>query len=130
MVVILLISARSVGARGAASAGSTDSWRYYTTCSGAFTAGEFGVDRIRQRVASFNRDNFAVKKGWALMPVCFGISFTKSHLNQRNALLHVYTDGSVSVITGGIEAGQGISSNVATVVARTFGISRRRVRVE
>ena len=90
----------------------------------------FGVDGIRQRVASFNRDNFAVKKGCALMPVCFGISFTKSHLNQGNALVHVYTDGSVSVTTGGIEMGQGISSNVAAVVARTFGIARRRVRVE
>ena len=92
--------------------------------------GAFGVDRIRQRVAEFNRDNFAVKKGCALMPVCFGISFTKSHLNQGNALVHVYTDGSVSVTTGGIEMGQGISSNVAAVVARTFGIDQRRVRVE
>ena len=61
---------------------------------------------------------------------CFGISFTKSHLNQGNALVHVYTDGSVSVTTGGIEMGQGISSNVAAVVARTFGIDQRRVRVE
>ena len=90
----------------------------------------FGVDAIRQRVAEHNRGSFAVKKGCALMPVCFGISFTKSHLNQGNALVHVYTDGSVSVTTGGIEMGQGISSNVASVVARTFGISRRRVRVE
>ena len=90
----------------------------------------FGVGAIRQRVAEHNRRNFALKKGCAMMPVCFGISFTKSHLNQGNALVHVYTDGSVSVTTGGIEMGQGISSNVASVVARTFGISRRRVRVE
>ena len=90
----------------------------------------FNVGGIRQRVAEFNRDNFALKKGCALMPVCFGISFTKSHLNQGSALVHVYTDGSVSVTTGGIEMGQGISSNVASVVARTFGISRHRVRVE
>ncbi len=90
----------------------------------------FDVDGIRHRVDEHNRRNFAVKKGCALMPVCFGISFTKSHLNQGNALVHVYADGSVSVTTGGIEMGQGISSNVAAVVARTFGISRRRVRVE
>ncbi len=90
----------------------------------------FGVDGIRKRVAEHNRRNFAIKKGCALMPVCFGISFTKSHLNQGHALVHVYTDGSVSVTTGGIEMGQGISSNVASVVAHTFGISRRRVRVE
>ena len=94
----------------------------------------FGVDRLRRRAAAFNRGALAaanaVRKGWALMPVCFGISFTKSHLNQGNALVHVYADGSVSVTTGGIEMGQGISSNVAAVVARTFGIEPRRVRVE
>ena len=94
----------------------------------------FAVDGLRQRAAAFNRSEEAVRKavrkGWAVMPVCFGISFTKSHLNQGNALVHVYADGSVSVTTGGIEMGQGISSNVAAVVARTFGIEPRRVRVE
>ena len=91
----------------------------------------FDVHGIRHRVDEHSTgDNFAVKKGCARMPVCFGISFTKTHLNQGNALVHVYADGSVSVTTGGIEMGQGISSNVASVVARTFGISRRRVRVE
>ena len=94
----------------------------------------FAVDGLRQRAAAFNRSEEAVRKavrkGWAVMPVCFGISFTKSHLNQGNALVHVYSDGSVSVTTGGIEMGQGISSNVAAVVARTFGIEPRRVRVE
>lgn len=97
-------------------------------------AAAFAVDGLRQRVAAFNRSEEAVRKavrkGWAVMPVCFGISFTKSHLNQGNALVHVYSDGSVSVTTGGIEMGQGISSNVAAVVARTFGIEPRRVRVE
>ena len=97
-------------------------------------AATFAVDGLRQRVAAFNRGGAAlrnaVRKGWAVMPVCFGISFTKSHLNQGNALVHVYADGSVSVTTGGIEMGQGISSNVAAVVARTFGIGARRVRVE
>ena len=94
----------------------------------------FAVDGLRQRVAAFNRGDAAarnaLRKGWAVMPVCFGISFTKSHLNQGNALVHVYADGSVSVTTGGIEMGQGISSNVAAVVARTFGIEAWRVRVE
>lgn len=94
----------------------------------------FAVDGLRRRAAAFNRSEEAVRKavrkGWAVMPVCFGISFTKSHLNQGNALVHVYSDGSVSVTTGGIEMGQGISSNVAAVVARTFGIEPRRVRVE
>ena len=90
----------------------------------------FAVDGIRQRVGEFNRDHCAHKKGWAMMPVCFGISFTKSHLNQGSALVHVYADGSVGVTTGGIEMGQGISSNVAAVVAHSFGIDQARVRIE
>ena len=91
---------------------------------------EFGVEQIRERVTDFNRDHFEKKKGFALMPVCFGISFTKIALNQGNALVHVYGDGSVGVTTGGIEMGQGISTNVAVVAARTFGIAESRVRVE
>ena len=103
-------------------------------CTWDELAATFAVDGLRQRVAAFNRGDAAarnaLRKGWAVMPVCFGISFTKSHLNQGNALVHVYADGSVSVTTGGIEMGQGISSNVAAVVARTFGIEAWRVRVE
>lgn len=91
---------------------------------------EFGVERIRERVTSYNREYFEKKKGFAMMPVCFGISFTKVASNQGNSLVHVYRDGSVGVTTGGIEMGQGISTNVAVVVARTFGIDERRVRIE
>ena len=67
------------------------------------------MDGIRRRVGEFNRDHCAHKKGWAMMPVRFGIAFTKSHLNQGWALVHFYADGSVGVTTGGIEMGQGIS---------------------
>ena len=62
------------------------------------------------------------------MPVCFGISFTKTFLNQGSSLVHVYTDGSVSVTTGGIEMGQGVSSNMIAIVAHSFGIGHERVR--
>lgn len=65
-----------------------------------------------------------------MMPICFGIAFTKVASNQGNSLVHVYRDGSVGVTTGGIEMGQGISTNIAVVAARTFGIDERRVRIE
>ncbi len=90
----------------------------------------FDFEGLRERVESFNKENFEHKKGFALMPICFGISFTTFHLNQGNSLVHVYQDGSVGVTTGGIEMGQGISTNMASIAARTFGISEERVKVE
>ncbi|MBO6574395.1 MAG: molybdopterin-dependent oxidoreductase [Rhodothermales bacterium] len=89
--------------------------------------------RLEERLAAaetFNAQHFAVKKGVAVMPVTFGISFTTTFLNQAGALVHVYTDGSVSVTTGGVEMGQGLTTNIALTVAKAFGIDPSRVRVE
>ncbi|TVP80102.1 MAG: xanthine dehydrogenase [Puniceicoccaceae bacterium] len=88
----------------------------------------YQVEATRERIQKFNAENAYKKKGYALMPVCFGISFTKTFLNQGSSLVHVYTDGSVSVTTGGIEMGQGVSSNMVAICARVFGISPERVR--
>lgn len=88
------------------------------------------IPALRQRVADFNNRHFAVKKGFALMPVTFGISFTTTFLNQAGALVHVYTDGSVSVTTGGVEMGQGLTTNIAAIVSRALGVRPDRVRVE
>lgn len=85
---------------------------------------------LRRRVEEHNASSFHLKKGFALMPVCFGISFTATFLNQAGALLHVYTDGSVSVSSGGVEMGQGLSTNLALVAAQTLGIESSRVRIE
>jgi len=85
---------------------------------------------LRARIEEHNRGSFRIKKGFALMPVCFGISFTATFLNQAGALLHVYVDGSVSVSSGGVEMGQGLSTNLALVAAQTLGVSASRVRVE
>jgi xanthine dehydrogenase large subunit len=82
------------------------------------------------RIAEFNRGSFHLKKGMAVMPVCFGISFTATFLNQAGALLHVYGDGSISLSSGGVEMGQGLSSNLALVAAQALGVSPARVRVE
>ena len=83
----------------------------------------------RQEISDFNATNKYLKKGLALTPVKFGISFTSKHLNQGGALVHVYTDGSVHVNHGGTEMGQGLYTKVAQIVASGFGISYSRVHV-
>ncbi|MGF1531917.1 MAG: molybdopterin cofactor-binding domain-containing protein [Puniceicoccaceae bacterium] len=88
----------------------------------------FDLERIRRETDAFNQEHVDLKKGFALMPVCFGISFTKTFLNQGSSLVHVYTDGSVAVTTGGIEMGQGVSSNMIAICSRILGISPGRVR--
>lgn len=91
---------------------------------------KYAVRRRRQELAAFNSRHFDRKKGLAMMPVMFGISFTSTFLNQASALVHVYTDGSVSVSTGGVEMGQGLSTNIVRVAAQTLGIAAERVRFE
>ena len=67
-----------------------------------------------------------LKRGIALTPVKFGISFNVVHLNQAGALVHVYTDGSVLVNHGGTEMGQGLHTKVAQVVAHELGVDLER----
>ena len=88
----------------------------------------FEFEETQNRVEAFNSENRFKKKGFAVMPVCFGISFTKTFLNQGSSLVHVYTDGSVSVSTGGIEMGQGVSSNMIQICSRSFGIPVSRIK--
>ncbi|MBR7887798.1 xanthine dehydrogenase molybdopterin binding subunit [Marinomonas sp. A79] len=83
----------------------------------------------RKAIQTFNAQNRFVKKGLALTPVKFGISFTSKHLNQGGALVHVYTDGSVHINHGGTEMGQGLFTKVAQIVAKAFGIDYQRVNV-
>ncbi len=92
------------------------------------TRNEFSA--LRAEAERFNRANTDKKRGLAMMPVCFGIAFTGTFLNQASALVHAYTDGSVSVSTGGVEMGQGLTTKLAAIAARHFGISPGRVRVE
>ncbi len=82
----------------------------------------------RHEVAAFNAASPVLKKGLALTPLKFGISFNVTHLNQAGALVHVYTDGSVLVNHGGTEMGQGLNTKVAQVVAHELGIDLSRVR--
>jgi xanthine dehydrogenase large subunit len=88
-----------------------------------------GYRSRRAEIAAFNDTSPVLKRGLALTPVKFGISFNLAHLNQAGALVHVYTDGTVLVNHGGTEMGQGLNTKVAQVVAQELGISVARVRV-
>ncbi|WP_390867377.1 xanthine dehydrogenase molybdopterin binding subunit [Prosthecodimorpha staleyi] len=83
----------------------------------------------REAVKAFNASSHILKKGLALTPVKFGISFTLIHLNQAGALVHVYSDGSIMVNHGGTEMGQGLYLKVAQVVAEEFGVGIERVKI-
>ena len=83
----------------------------------------------RETVKAFNAKRPILKKGLALTPVKFGISFTTSHLNQAGALVHVYKDGSVHLNHGGTEMGQGLFVKVAQVVAEEFQIDIDKVKI-
>ena len=83
----------------------------------------------RQAIADWNITSPVIKRGLALTPVKFGISFTATLFNQAGALVHVYTDGSVMVNHGGTEMGQGLHTKVAQVVADELGVPFERVLV-
>ena len=82
----------------------------------------------RKAVEKFNAENQVLRKGLALTPVKFGISFNVVHFNQAGALVHIYTDGTALVNHGGTEMGQGLHTKVAQVVARELGIDVQSVR--
>ncbi len=82
----------------------------------------------RQTVDRFNKQNQLFKKGLALTPVKFGISFTTSFLNQAGALVHIYRDGSVAVNHGGVEMGQGLHTKIRRIAAAELGLPESRIR--
>jgi xanthine dehydrogenase large subunit len=82
----------------------------------------------RAAVTAFNATSPVLKRGLALTPVKFGISFNVKHFNQAGALVHVYNDGSILVNHGGTEMGQGLNTKVAQVVAHELGVSFDSVR--
>ena len=83
----------------------------------------------RAAITAWNATNDHLKRGLALTPVKFGISFTTTHLNQAGALVHVYTDGSILLNHGGTEMGQGLNIKVAQVAADAFQVPLSSVRI-
>jgi len=90
----------------------------------------YDVEAEKKEIELFNGQNRFYKKGLSLMPVCFGISFTNTMMNQARALVHVYNDGSVGISTGAVEMGQGVNSKMLQVAAKCFGISPGKIKLE
>ncbi len=96
-------------------------WRELTDSS--------NFDDRREQLRAWNLEHPHRKRGLAMTPVKFGISFTTTHLNQAGALVLLYQDGTAQVNHGGTEMGQGIYTNIALIAARELGITADRVRV-
>ncbi|XP_054835162.1 xanthine dehydrogenase/oxidase isoform X1 [Eublepharis macularius] len=83
----------------------------------------------KKLIDEFNRQNRWKKRGMAIIPTKFGISFTVPFLNQAGALVHVYTDGSVLITHGGTEMGQGLHTKMIQVASRTLGIPTSKIHI-
>jgi xanthine dehydrogenase molybdopterin-binding subunit B len=88
-----------------------------------------GFAARREQAAKWNREHSHRKRGIAMTPVKFGISFTTTHLNQAGALVLLYQDGTIQVNHGGTEMGQGVYTNITLIAARELGLTTDRVRV-
>ena len=91
---------------------------------------KFNYDQLINEVAQFNKKNKSFKKGIALMPICFGISFTNTPMNHARALVHVYLDGSVGISTGAVEMGQGVNTKMSQIAAQVFSIPSEYIKIE
>jgi xanthine dehydrogenase large subunit len=90
----------------------------------------YDFKKMKKNAATFNSENTYLKKGFSLMPVCFGISFTSTFMNQASALVHIYNDGSIYVSTGAVEMGQGVNDKIKHVVAKVFSVPMSRIKVD
>ncbi len=91
---------------------------------------EYRLQEKQKEIETFNQRNKIYKKGLALMPITFGISFTNISMNQARALVHIYHDGSLGVSTGAIEMGQGVNTKMLQVAAHAFSIDPKRIKIE
>ena len=91
---------------------------------------KFNLNQLKKNIETFNSVNKFNKKGYSLMPICFGISFTNTMMNQARALVHVYSDGTIGVSTGAVEMGQGVNTKMIQVAAKSFGINESKIKLE
>ncbi len=88
------------------------------------------IDKRIKSALEYNKKNIDTKRGVAVIPVCFGISFAQTALNQASALVNIYVDGSVSVSTGAVEMGQGVNTKILLIAAKTLCVSNNRVKID
>ena len=90
----------------------------------------FNIEVLEKEVEDFNLKNKNFKKGLALMPITFGISFTNTPMNHARALVHIYLDGSVGISTAAVEMGQGVNTKIMQVAAHVFSIPIEKIKIE
>ena len=90
----------------------------------------YNIDTLEQEVEDFNNSHSDFKKGLAVMPIAFGISFTNTPMNHARALVHIYQDGSVGISTAAVEMGQGVNTKILQIAAQVFSINNKKVKIE
>ena len=90
----------------------------------------FDISKLEKDIEEFNKSNSAFKKGMALMPICFGISFTNTPMNHARALVHIYLDGSIGISTAAVEMGQGVNTKMMQIAADVFSIPIEKIKIE
>ena len=95
-----------------------------------FADKNFGIEKTYEEIKKFNKENNKFKKGMSVTPLCFGISFTNTGLNQARALIHIYTDGSIGISTGAVEMGQGVNTKMKQVAAQVFSVPVSKIKLE
>jgi xanthine dehydrogenase large subunit len=90
---------------------------------------KYHFEEKENEISRFNESGTWFRKGLAMMPVCFGISFTKTHMNQARAMVNIYQDGSIGISTGAVEMGQGVNTKMKQVAAHFFSIDPGRIKL-
>ncbi len=90
----------------------------------------YDFEKIKKQVDDFNKKNTGKKQGYAITPICFGISFTNTRLNHARALVHIYQDGSIGISTGAIEMGQGVNTKMKQIAAEIFSVKPEKIKLE
>jgi xanthine dehydrogenase large subunit len=90
----------------------------------------YDLEHMEREITQFNKTHADFKKGLAVMPVTFGISFTNTPMNHARALVHIYQDGSVGISTAAVEMGQGVNTKLLQIAAQAFSISKKKVKIE
>ncbi|MBT8265360.1 MAG: molybdopterin-dependent oxidoreductase [Bacteroidia bacterium] len=91
---------------------------------------KFNVKDLQNEIDRFNDQNDSIKKGLALMPICFGISFTNTPMNHARALVHIYQDGSIGISTAAVEMGQGVNTKLLQIAVDFFSVDPKKVKIE
>lgn len=90
----------------------------------------FHISDLEKEVSGFNNSNELYKKGMAITPITFGISFTNTMMNHARALVHIYQDGSIGISTGAVEMGQSVNTKLVQVAAKTLSVKTDRIKIE